>query len=554
MGSEVKEIQETLEETKELDFADAKAKFDELLRQKMKDSIHFEEDLSVMVRPSSYDDRIPDHWLKEAVTAGGMRSMDYLNSKMNEMINDNWYQYDVDYAIDAAELLVTDEMRGLLAGFEVDGYTVRDGVKDLVMEEVYPTYDLKEWDKEICVDLFLDNGESDSGFIANNPFYCDEGAMKNTSLYWFAKQQDCLDDYLAMVKAYKNDEPYECKSKVTESIREELLNESDYAGRLTVCVRMNALDYLDLIDKLKYDRNFDQKLIVPKNTTIGLYEPMNGAGGTLEIETVKDIEIPSRILFDAVLDLNERTYYSPLHYDQYSIHECYGVMDSLWDGTVTIKDFEEPEHERRTYLQEEDVMKKCGKLQREINTDYDNPKTVHRILADDKEVYYAFEYKKEHIADIYNTYGEHLHSYKTDPNRTFQDNLNEILGTEQLEEIGKDRIKEVEIRKMMGHVKDNLMNYYTSKLQYEDFEVRYNSRNQIMVVENKNDDLVDFSCKKCPKEVWEDEDRRLDTVKEIVHSLSKDQSLQGKLEKMKAKMDENRSVEVASPPSKCEGR
>ena len=167
-------------------------------------------------------------------------------------------------------------------------------------------------------------------FLLEHETYGDETACLIVDSYnnliledvWngFSDYEDFLDG---------NDEMQVEQDKFVKSVVQELENLPSHMSALTFCVSMSLKELIGVNEKLKNNEPFT--LTVDKSAECGLYDSWSGGGSVLEIELVKDVEIPSDMLYKVCADKS-----LPWH----GIHEVYGVSDSLWRASVTIKDVE----------------------------------------------------------------------------------------------------------------------------------------------------------------------------------------------------------------------
>ena len=305
-----------------------------------------------------YRDEIPEETIRAAVEADA--SVDYLEDSFQDDATEVWYSYYRDDAINTLKKEMPAELRQMYETYELE-----DDLTDWCDENLQCVYNMDEWNKDICVDLMLDVGESDHEFIDNNVLYVDDPVLDehHSSLYWLAKQQGRETEYKEMVKELKDQENLKPEERhfsdfgpFVNSVRNELLECVDYPVRVTLLVKMPVMDYLKLADELKKPSAKQcnvESLTVSKDATVGLYEPFSGFGALFEIKLEKDVEIPRDKLFDACYEASRgRNYSSPIHGNNWSIHEVFGPVEHLWwTGSVKVNE-KTPERVLRTGIKE----------------------------------------------------------------------------------------------------------------------------------------------------------------------------------------------------------
>lgn len=201
---------------------------------------------------------------------------------------------------------------------------IEDMVVDYVRDNVsfhLPTRHFVE--QELLVNIMVDTGDGNYDYTLNNltNFYAEhddeEGPEvdEESSLVWLARQQGYSKERLEeAIQAYYNGD--EIKSKLLKSIVRESANTTTSMNALTFFVKMDLESYMDMMDNGK-------GVILSEGTSVGLYDPWNGAGGTLEIELENPVVIPANII-EAHID-GQRGY---------GVDSIYGMSSSHWTQTI----------------------------------------------------------------------------------------------------------------------------------------------------------------------------------------------------------------------------
>lgn len=171
--------------------------------------------------------------------------------------------------------------------------------------------------QKICVNLLVDTGDGNHDYTLNNfASYNsseDEEIEEESSILWLVKKQGYTKEQL--VTAIKQSK-YHNDSKFLKSVHIECENVTTHMNALAFFVQMTLENFINFMDN-------SNSLVVSSNTSCGLYDSWNGAGGPLEISLEKDVEIPSE--------------YIRAHIDGmrgYGVNSIYGISTSFWRDTV----------------------------------------------------------------------------------------------------------------------------------------------------------------------------------------------------------------------------
>lgn len=226
--------------------------------------------------------------------------------------------------------------------------TLFDDIWEWVKENYNFEYDPKDFDKQIEINLMLDTGDLNYDFTCNNilnycNYYRDEETDKNSSIFWLARQFKKLTKLKEAIKRqFREDEYYVDREKESDpfikSVVQELENLPSHMSTLTFLLRMNLLEYLDLMETIKSEQDLNESytyedrkgtgyLIISKDTMCGLFNPWSGSGSVLEIELPDDLKIPFKAIWDVEIETGKSKY-------GYSVDDVYGLVGSCWNGTV----------------------------------------------------------------------------------------------------------------------------------------------------------------------------------------------------------------------------
>lgn len=242
-------------------------------------------------------------------------------------------------------------LQDLLSDIEYERSEMEEVVDAFLGENSYVEYPRDHFlNQEFCVTILMDTGDGNYDFTLNSRFpapngsgYCDDGAIPDkASIVWLAKTQGYTKGQLreALNKGDMRD-----PKGFLESMRVEMANLSSHMSAVTFLVKMTLCQLINLNVLIKAQdrngRNYDATknpdcgyLELGKKTTTGLFDCWSGAGSLLETKLEKDIEVPIKYIYRAIPDGGDGESYT-------SVHNVYGVNDSLW--TDTVQDIQWPE-------------------------------------------------------------------------------------------------------------------------------------------------------------------------------------------------------------------
>jgi hypothetical protein len=196
---------------------------------------------------------------------------------------------------------------------------IRDWIRDNISIE-YP-YD-HFLNQDVYLDIIVDSGDANYEFVLNNlfNFYRNDdepiGGNAESSLLWLMRQQGYTNEVITEFVVNWNSQG----SRFLESIKEESQNTSSWMNTLAFFVRVTLCDALDLHEKLQSPEGKQGFIIIDNNATCGLYDPWQGAGGLLQIQLERDVELPLKLIDSALPDGCRG----------YSVTAIYGADGSLW--------------------------------------------------------------------------------------------------------------------------------------------------------------------------------------------------------------------------------
>lgn len=185
--------------------------------------------------------------------------------------------------------------------------------------------------QKVCVNIVLDVGDANYEFVTNSiypSYYGESGAplSQPSSLVWVAKQQGYTKTDMKDALYHNN-----TSSSFLKSVRRELLNTTTAINAVHIMVRMSLRECLNLnqiiyhrdCGKYEYypeDRHKCGYIVIDKDSTVGLVDSWNGAGGLLGIQLEKDLKLPIKYIYSAEPDCCRN----------YSVKSIYGCNEREW--------------------------------------------------------------------------------------------------------------------------------------------------------------------------------------------------------------------------------
>ncbi|PDZ94564.1 hypothetical protein CON36_33130 [Bacillus cereus] len=199
---------------------------------------------------------------------------------------------------------------------EFDLYS--DSINDFIGEVVDIQFPYEHYLKQkICVNLLVDTGDGNHDYTLNNfASYNsseDEEIEEESSILWLVKQQGYTKEQLLAAIKHSN---YHNDSKLLKSVHTECVNVTSHMNALAFFVQMTLEDFIKFTDN-------SNSLVLSSNTSCGLYDLWNGAGGSLDISLEKDVEIPSELIRAHIDGMRG-----------YGVSSVYGISTKFWRDTV----------------------------------------------------------------------------------------------------------------------------------------------------------------------------------------------------------------------------
>lgn len=262
------------------------------------------------------------------------------------------WEWATDYAIDYGYSELFKEIKVNISETEKEIFENNcDLFYDFIKENFYFYYPPKHFNQRVKVNIMLDTGNMNYDFTRDNVLNWD-GQYSNgefdeeSSLLWLAKQQRKATLLKKTVKEswlkWENDEQTykettDCKDKFIVSAMHELANLSSHMGTMTFLVEMKLFDLLELKENMRKESKLNNAyklenrkgngyIVLDKSTVCGLFDSYQGSGSLLDIECERDIKIPIKCIYDAVVD-GTKIY-------GYDIDEVYGLTGGCWRETL----------------------------------------------------------------------------------------------------------------------------------------------------------------------------------------------------------------------------
>ena len=285
-----------------------------------------------------YRDELDDGTIKEIMRADNPR----------QAFSETLWEFDDNYEWSHLFDTVKRELKGDYAELYINNQTE---MNDFLYETYSFYYPEEHFNKSVKVNIMLDTGNMNYDFTRDNILnwdgqYSGGEFDKESSLLWLAKQQgkstllkksvkDSWRRWMNGEQQYK--ETTECKDKFVISAMQELANLTSHMGTMTFLVEMDLFDLFKLKEAMEIEKEWNDSyeleerkgigyIVLDKSTMCGLFNPWSGSGSVLEIDCEKDIEIPIRCIWDAVVD-GTKIY-------GYDVNEVYGLIGSAWRNTL----------------------------------------------------------------------------------------------------------------------------------------------------------------------------------------------------------------------------
>lgn len=199
---------------------------------------------------------------------------------------------------------------------DIDYYEVESELEDILSDILIIELPDDEYlNTKVLANLVLDTGDANYDFSINELLAIrDSGLSEESSILWVALSQGYSKKETQ--NAILNGEYKE--SKFLKTLAEEVLN-AHYMNAFTFLIDSTLRELMD------FDKKSIKSVKVNKNTNCGLVDFWYGAGGMIDIELEKDIEIPSDIIDSFTIDGLRGTY---------SIDNIYGMSSDAWNGSA----------------------------------------------------------------------------------------------------------------------------------------------------------------------------------------------------------------------------
>ena len=273
---------------------------------------------------------------------------------------------------DNSEFALIDHLRETISGWYVDtvgqmeseileraGFDYADEKADALLDYLRDTYPIEpDYDhflsQDMCVNIMLGCAdESNRDFVAIyeqfNAMLDDDISQEDLAaaleeengLSWLVKQQghtmqELMETLHAYIKFFDSEEAkdlsYDGKynqfcsthNRFLSSVCQELLNMVNSMNTMTVLTRLSMNDFAAFMQPNK-------EIVLPKNSMLGIFNPWNGGGSTLDIELEKDLVVPSSLLYDVQIEGAKLSY-------QYTVDSVYGLVGNAWRQADAVRD------------------------------------------------------------------------------------------------------------------------------------------------------------------------------------------------------------------------
>lgn len=255
---------------------------------------------------------------------------------------DDWYEWD--NLFNTIERDLSEDEKELYLNNKTE-------INDFLYETYSFYYPEEHFNKTVKVNIMLDTGNMNYDFVRDNVLnwdgqYSNGEFDKESSLLWLAKQQGkstllkkCCKESWRKWKLDEQEykETTECTDKFIISAMHELANLCCSMGTMTFLVSMKLFDLFEIKEAMEKEKELNKSyfleerkgtgyIVLDKSTMCGLFNTWGGGGSMLGIECEKDIKIPIRCIWDAVVD-GTGIY-------GYDVDEVYSLVGSCWSDTL----------------------------------------------------------------------------------------------------------------------------------------------------------------------------------------------------------------------------
>ena len=292
-----------------------------------------EHDDFVLERYVDYDEEFPTSDIETILTSEHSHETFY-------EITDDWTAFDWDYENSFWSELENfcEEWNEENEDEDDENYLDFDEARDFVINTFYWTYpdDFLNPEFDAVVEI---GGEVDA--YSTYRYWTDETTdnYKYSNLYLLANKLGKAEELrqFCLSKGTNKSE-----DKFVQSAYEELLDGWDVGNSLVFLVRLNLFDAMRILEDKKGTIIFK-----PTNGNCGLYNGYAGGGGSLEIETEKEVEFSHKDIYAIHTSDFRHT-----DFGIYSIDDAYGLVYSVWNGTKPKIKFEERKRFSKPALRE----------------------------------------------------------------------------------------------------------------------------------------------------------------------------------------------------------
>lgn len=255
---------------------------------------------------ASYDDSLSDRQIADFIDG----DTDPENA-FYEMLDDAWCSS------------VVEEYRNLAdqVNKKIGNDCYEDEILEILRDNVQITAPYTHFlNQDVRVTLIMDTGDGNYDYSINNsvPF------QQKSAVAWLASTQGISLERLNA--ALSSD--CEKNTIFLKSLSDELNEASDYNYAVTFLVKMPLSRLLRLNSLMRMKGLSDRgRIVLKRDTVVGLFDFFNGAGTPFEIVLDHDITVPISMIRSATPDTNK------CQGVRWSVGEAYGMSHSVWKDT-----------------------------------------------------------------------------------------------------------------------------------------------------------------------------------------------------------------------------
>ena len=287
-----------------------------------------------------FNKEIIEYWdrsynIPEEVKQGIINELDFKEKIYPDFINETKNTYIIDWLINN-DLL---EQQKYLIDKIIDN---KDELGIVLKDEEIQNYIYQEYDYDFNIDGLIKNSTVEHCYFTigdsnwDNDYHKFQFLAKNLKNDLVDKEELKSSIEKTKLPILINSQGYNVedlldnkkleKSKFLKSLKEEMYDYITDLSGMELTFAIDNLEFKNLLSSLESDY-----IHISKETSLGLFNKVNGCGSGLNVELEKDIDIPKSII--TTLNIKNNSYYSP--------KKVYGIYTNFYGNISPGKEFKE---------------------------------------------------------------------------------------------------------------------------------------------------------------------------------------------------------------------